>query len=52
MKRTRKIIKQLYWKFIFTSSKVSNYFSNEDKTSHELKSNVVYEYKCSKDKSI
>ena len=31
---------------------MSNYFSNKDKTPHELKSNVVYEYKCSYDKSI
>ena len=37
---------------IFTTTKVSNYFSNKDKTPHELKSNVVYEYKCSYDESI
>ena len=35
-----------------TTNKISNYFSNKDKTSHNLKSNVVYECKCSKDKSI
>ena len=40
------------FKVIFTTTKVSNYFSNKDKTPHELKSNVVYEYKCSYDKSI
>ena len=40
------------FKVIFTTSKVGNYFSNQDKTSHELKSNVVYEYKCYKNKSI
>ena len=37
-------------KVILTSTKVSNYFSYKDKTSHESKSNVVYEYKCSYDK--
>ena len=40
------------FKVIFTTTKVSNYFSNKDKTPHELKSNVVYEYKCSYDESI
>ena len=40
------------FKVIFTTTKVSNYFSNKDQTPHELKSNVVYEYKCSYDKSI
>ena len=39
-------------KFFFTTSKVGNYFSNKNKTPHELKSNVVNDYKCSKDKSI
>ena len=29
------------FKVIFTTTKVSNYFSNKDKTPHELKSNVV-----------
>ena len=33
------------FKVVFTKRKVSNYFSNKDKTPHELKSNVVYEYK-------
>ena len=31
---------------------MGNYFSNEDKKSHKLKSNLVCEYKCSKDKSV
>ena len=31
------------FKVIFTTTKVSNYFSNKDKTPHELKSNVVCE---------
>ena len=39
-------------KVIFTTSKIGNHFSNKDKTPHELKPNVVYEYKCSKEKSI
>ena len=30
---------------------MSNYFSNKDKTPNKLKSNLVYEYKCSYDKS-
>ena len=38
------------FKNIFTISKVGNYFSKKNKTSHELKSYVVYEYKCTKDK--
>ena len=33
------------------SLRIDNYFSNKDKTSYELKSNLVYEYYCSKDKS-
>ena len=40
------------FKEIFTTTKVSNYFSNKDKIPHELKSNVVYEYKYFYDKSI
>ena len=40
------------FKVIFTTTKVSNYFYNKGKTTHELKSNVVYEYKCSYDESI
>ena len=36
----------------FSTTKVSNYFSIKDKTPQELKSNMVYEYKCSYDKSI
>ena len=40
------------FKVVFTTSKIGNYFSNKDKTPHELKSNVVYEYKCSTDESI
>ena len=31
---------------------MGKYLSEKDKTPHELKSNVVYEYKCSNDKSI
>ena len=31
---------------------MSNYFNNKDKTPQELKSKVVYEYKCSYDESI
>lgn len=31
---------------------MGNYFINKDKTPNELNSNVVYEYKCSNDKSI
>ena len=40
------------FKVILTTTKVSTYFNNKDKTPYELKSNVVYEYKCSYDKSI
>ena len=40
------------FKVIFITTKVSNYFINKDKTPYELKSNVVYDYKCSYDKSI
>ena len=40
------------FKAIFTTSKVGNYFSNKYKTPHEQKSNVIYEYKCSYEKSI
>ena len=39
-------------KVIFSTTKVGNYFSNKEKTAHELKLNVVYGYKCSKDDSI
>ena len=31
---------------------MGNYFNNKDKTPHELKSNVVYDNKCSKDENI
>ena len=37
---------------ISTIRKVGNYFSNKNKTAHELKSNVVYEYECFCNKSI
>ena len=40
------------FKVIFTTTKVGHYFSNKEQTPHELKSNVVYKYKCSKDESI
>ena len=40
------------FKVIFITTKVSNYFSNKEQTPHELKSNVVYEHKCSMDESI
>ena len=41
------------FKVIFITLKIrGNYFSNKDKTPDELKSNVVYEYKCSKDMGI
>ena len=40
------------FKVIFTTCRVGNYFSNKDKTPHKLKANVVYEFKCSYDKSI
>ena len=40
------------FKVIFITTKVGNYFSNKEQTPHELESNVVYEYKCTKDESI
>ena len=40
------------FKVIFTTTKVSHYFSNKEETPHDLKSNVVYKYKCLKDESI
>ena len=31
---------------------MGNYFSNKEQTFNELKSNAIYEYKCSNDESI
>ena len=48
----RKTNKQQYRRLYKYFLRVDNYFSNKDKTSNELKTNVVYEYKCSKYKGI
>ena len=37
---------------IYTTTKIIKYFSNKEKTPHEFKSNIVYEYKCLKDQDI
>ena len=53
-KKLEKLIRNYFEDFsvIFSTIKVSNNFSNKEQTPHELQSNVVYEYKCSKDESI
>ena len=40
------------FKVISSTTKGGNYFNDKEQTPHELKSNVVYEYKWSKDESI
>ena len=40
------------FKVIYTTTKISKYFSNKEKTPHEFKSNIVYEYKCLNDQDI
>ena len=40
------------FKVIYTTTKISKYFSNKEKTPHEFKSNIVDEYKFLKDQDI
>ena len=40
------------FKVIYTTTKISKYFSNKENTPHEFKSNIVYEYKGLKDQDI
>ena len=40
------------FKVIYTTTKISKYFSNKEKIPQEFKSNIVYEYKCLKHQDI
>ena len=40
------------FKVIYTTTKISKYFSNKEKNPHEFKSNIFYEYKFLKDQDI